>query len=420
MPETAADQQPGTGDDATTGTLPADERAPGPRLSLPQRAPIEPFTKQELTVRLSRDLRGAEFSEVIRQENQCIRSRVKVVSHSLTRGEDANVNVITTPAEPAPAGSSAAFPYPADYREVIQRRSDNPSVDEEGTVGRDNTNTNNADGGNDTTWRVFEIARHLGISPAKLFKVLRQPEPPRRRRNVKADRSMLGYHLQVVRQQEWSYQRKDTSNVNISVSKAVGKIVQVTVRPVYVVVGIFPRGHSHHPLETAVFVPRPERLFWRLRWAVFRLRGWQGTFLSLRHVKAVRLYQCDRSSGNHRRVELDDNGLADLQLFLDTYNRHWYGVPSEITLAWAAWIHQALNNNSHNVEDGTYALELVLDWSVARITFVVLLPVLLSLAVGVWLNARDWTDLATIQTAWGTASYVVTAGGCEFFYEGPL
>jgi hypothetical protein len=42
------------------------------------------------------------------------------------------------------------------------------------------------------------------------------------------------------------------------------------------------------------------------------------------------------------------------------------------------------------------------------------LPVLLSLAVGVWLNSRDWADLATIQTAWGTASYVVTAGGCKF------
>jgi hypothetical protein len=69
------------------------------------------------------------------------------------------------------------------------------------------------------------------------------------------------------------------------------------------------------------------------------------------------------------------------------------------------------------VEEGTYALELVLDWSVARITFVVLLPVLLSLAVGVWLNSRDWTDLATIQTAWGTASYVVTAGGCEFVFS---
>jgi hypothetical protein len=101
-----------------------------------------------------------------------------------------------------------------------------------------------------------------------------------------------------------------------------------------------------------------------------------------------------------------------MQLFLDTYKQ--WSTPHEITHAWAAWIHQTLNNNSQKVEQGTYSLEVVLDWSVARITIVVLLPVLLSLAVGIWLNSRDWTDLATIQTAWGTASYVVTAGGCKF------
>lgn len=50
-----------------------------------------------------------------------------------------------------------------------------------------------------------------------------------------------------------------------------------------------------------------------------------------------------------------------------------------------------------------------------RITIIVFVPVLLSLAVGIWLNANDWTDLATIQTAWGTASYIVTAGGGKFY-----
>lgn len=87
-------------------------------------------------------------------------------------------------------------------------------------------------------------------------------------------------------------------------------------------------------------------------------------------------------------------------------------VPNYITLAWANWIHQTLNNGLNDVPT-TYALELVLDWSATRISIVVLLPVLLSLAIGLWLNSSAWTDLATIQTAWGTASYVVTAGGCK-------
>lgn len=93
--------------------------------------------------------------------------------------------------------------------------------------------------------------------------------------------------------------------------------------------------------------------------------------------------------------------------------KSWY-TPSHISLAWANWVHQTLNNGSYDVPSETYALELVLDWSAARISIVVLLPVLLSLGVGLWLNAAAWTDLATIQTAWGTASYVVTAGGCKF------
>lgn len=89
-------------------------------------------------------------------------------------------------------------------------------------------------------------------------------------------------------------------------------------------------------------------------------------------------------------------------------------LPKHIAQAWAYWIHQTLNNGSRDVLEGRYALEIVLDWSMTRISIVVLLPVLLSLAIGIWLNASAWTDLATIQTAWGTASYIVTAGGCEF------
>jgi hypothetical protein len=46
--------------------------------------------------------------------------------------------------------------------------------------------------------------------------------------------------------------------------------------------------------------------------------------------------------------------------------------------------------------------------SVALLTLMVL-----SLAVGLWFDSRDWTDLATIQTAWGIASFVVTTASCE-------
>lgn len=102
----------------------------------------------------------------------------------------------------------------------------------------------------------------------------------------------------------------------------------------------------------------------------------------------------------------------------DTYKR-WF-VPGYIVKAWARWVHQELNAGSHDVRGGKYSLELILEWSATRIIIVVLFPVLLSLAVGLWLNAEDWTDLATIQTAWGTASYIVTAGGRKFSTHQPF
>lgn len=128
--------------------------------------------------------------------------------------------------------------------------------------------------------------------------------------------------------------------------------------------------------------------------------------------------QCDPQTGLHERIDLDRNGMADLLLLGDTYKR-WY-VPRHIVEDWARWIHQEFNNGSHDVLEGKYSLELILEWSPTRITIVVLFPVLLSLAVGLWLNAQDWTDLATIQTAWGTASYIVTAGGRMFPIDQPL
>lgn len=61
------------------------------------------------------------------------------------------------------------------------------------------------------------------------------------------------------------------------------------VQPVYVVIGIFPRGYTT-PREMVVFVENPSHLFWKLQWAAFRLRGLTRSLFSLRHIKEFRLY----------------------------------------------------------------------------------------------------------------------------------
>jgi hypothetical protein len=78
------------------------------------------------------------------------------------------------------------------------------------------------------------------------------------------------------------------------------------------------------------------------------------------------------------------------------------------------WIKKELNQDSADPAKGKISLEIVLGWSIFRISIVVLTPVLLSLAIGLWLNSRNWADPTTIQTAWGVASYIATAGACKF------
>ena len=85
-------------------------------------------------------------------------------------------------------------------------------------------------------------------------------------------------------------------------------------------------------------------------------------------------------------------------------------MPEHHALAWADWIRRVLNSGSQEVKEGVCSIEVVLDRSVTRISAIILIPALLSLAIVIWLNSAQWSDLATIHTAWGTASYGVTAG----------
>jgi hypothetical protein len=59
------------------------------------------------------------------------------------------------------------------------------------------------------------------------------------------------------------------------------------------------------------------------------------------------------------------------------------------------------------------SLEIIFGWSPFRIVVVILGSVLLSLAISIWFQSRDPTDLSIIQVVWGIASYVATAGSCK-------
>lgn len=67
---------------------------------------------------------------------------------------------------------------------------------------------------------------------------------------------------------------------------------------------------------------------------------------------------------------------------------------------WNEWIFDTISNNG-------LSIELLLGWSVVRISVVVSFPVMLSFAIGMWYMQKT----GDVQTAWTIASYVVTGVG---------
>ncbi|KAI0391908.1 hypothetical protein F5Y17DRAFT_460407 [Xylariaceae sp. FL0594] len=251
------------------------------------------------------------------------------------------------------------FPYPAKFQPFAEGR---------GEVLIDGVDlTNNRNG-------VIEYleATNRGREVNTVFAAMDNVRQKMRERPLEKERT-FGFDFNC-----FSYTRKSVMDVD------------VPVQPTYIILGIFRPGQiptSASPLSLG-----------------------QSAF-SENFVGLPSDFGCDPEKGTHERVALDKSGVADLQLLYHMYSG--WRVSGETAHIWADWIHSVLNNGSNDVTKGQYALELVLGWSTTRIALVILLPVLLSLAVGLCLNSSSWTDLATIQTAWGTASYIVTRGGRE-------
>ncbi|KAF2965948.1 hypothetical protein GQX73_g7612 [Xylaria multiplex] len=156
---------------------------------------------------------------------------------------------------------------------------------------------------------------------------------------------------------------------------------------------------DREPREIAVDMTSRANLFWKLKWGTLRLRGLRAALLSLKSVKSFRLYKCCPEEGFHRRIDLPADATEDMRQLVKTYKMLY--VPGALAEEWASWF-------AENINKKDYALEVVFDWSPSRVSIALLTPTALSFVIGLWFNSRDWSDLSTIQTAWGIASYVVT------------
>ncbi|EXJ70567.1 uncharacterized protein A1O5_06637 [Cladophialophora psammophila CBS 110553] len=178
----------------------------------------------------------------------------------------------------------------------------------------------------------------------------------------------------------------------------------------YVVVGIM--GDQIAPKETLRRVVSIDGLFQQIRKAHRYLRNPVRRALSLKEVCGFGIYQCDPSKGYHREVELDAETESALSELWRSYNTHSLDYEGR----WLLWIHRHFNNSSKNPEMGTLALKLRLRWSVLKVVFWGVVPILLSLAVGFWYMYSDHgevDDVAVAEAAWVIATYIITASARE-------
>ncbi|KAL5321700.1 hypothetical protein ACEPPN_009660 [Leptodophora sp. 'Broadleaf-Isolate-01'] len=178
--------------------------------------------------------------------------------------------------------------------------------------------------------------------------------------------------------------------------------IMPTPKP-YIVIGWFLHSTSD-PKERILQFDNPTELFQVLRKGESDVREWR-RFLSLKSLRGFGLYKCDISRGAHIPLALNASQEAVLsQLFL-AYKASYRHADQDVAQAWEGWVRKNLNDSKDNPLEGRYSLQLMYDWSSYRLSTVVAVPLLLSLAIGFWfMNGQG-----DVVSAWTISLYIVTA-----------
>lgn len=190
----------------------------------------------------------------------------------------------------------------------------------------------------------------------------------------------------------------------------------------YLVVGFLPTG-SVMPKETLVRIKSPSRLFKELRKAARGLRPWYIRLLSLKSETGFALYECT-TQGYHQRIQVDESSHSLLAEMFGEYNTPqqsllWLGkrYNRDAYGKWLTLVHKELNDSDADPRLGKYSLQILLNWSAFKLAVWGSIPILLSLIIGFWYTYKHHEGedyVAIVQTAWGIASYIVTAGARKY------
>lgn len=228
-------------------------------ISLAQRAPAGPIPTRTWNAYLKYGINHVELEKLLEQKNQCVRSRLAHRSLNFHVSIEGSQGIGTASGDVS--NKRTSYPYPASFQRTIPTQSAiwvNPlPQDAENRVATD------------------------GRDSAPESKNSAQGEIPT---------PMYAYALGQAAQSERREWRWGVTTRWFGIIRTTAIEMDTTEQPVYVVLGVFTRGYST-PRERVVFIHKPKQFFWRLSWAVFRLRGVGRTFFSLRHVKGFRLYK---------------------------------------------------------------------------------------------------------------------------------
>ena len=99
--------------------------------------------------------------------------------------------------------------------------------------------------------------------------------------------------------------------------------------------------------------------------------------------------------------------------FYLAYRASYRHSDDTVAKAWQGWVHRNLNDCKNNPLEGRYSVHLIYDWSSYRLTFTFAVPLILSLALGIWYMVKT----GDVTTAWTISLYVVTAaaGKCLLY-----
>jgi hypothetical protein len=179
----------------------------------------------------------------------------------------------------------------------------------------------------------------------------------------------------------------------------------------YVVVGFM--GDASVPREVLRRVAHEDGLFRQILKAQRRLRNPIRRAMSLKEVCGFGIYECDPARDYHKEVEIDrdtERALAELW-------RSYRGHKLDYGGRWLMWIHEHFNNGSKNPAMGRLALEFKLRWSIFKVVFWGIMPVLLSLAIGFWYMYAEHEgvdEVAAAEAAWVIATYIITTSARKY------